>query len=1807
MSRLITELRRDLGPDFAITLTTNFLNLFGPTTEHPVDYNRLWDHHGDDITALHVGFYDSGSTLDVLRVFPAAVDGTTHVKGTFPPDRIVAGVDPNPQHSDHGYLPPGRLTDTIRALRVLYPDMGGVFGAAQGNTAWHWAETVAAAMQSDPAATVRVQATNHGWFYASLTLSLGDLPLGSAQLFPGHSTATIEATLGPEHGPALLDTFDANLDQGIVWPLRLSVRVSAPYTNADGYDIEFQFDQADHTYIAHVNGALLAPVQRAILIGLGLAALAAATAVRRRLTPNAVPDTGHVTLPAAVVRTGLPIPGGATRGGELLDAATHPTVEVRTDGDGGLPFPAAHRLGLAPLPPDTAVHVQLHRADAVGPWNLRVLGIDPTTPDSPPWTIDAPHTSAKITSRAVRILADSQASARTRQEGPPTTPAPATASSSSAPVTSRAVTQEVTVGSLPEADLRSLLQQARERRAQLQASGARVDELTPAIRHMSRLGVIVTRLFDEPDPQNPLTAADLTNFETWAGAARTWLEQAPTTPMPQAGTSTTTAAEGSGAVIDPETERALVAARAWLAEHGDMDYPWPVIELQPAAAADPATAPREDADLRRWLERMAAGEIYVDSDLLERMVSAFGVPWTARILNAAPRSAFVDPISREAQLFEPAEFERPLFAPAAIEPPDADHREHSMLLRIGDELLYLTTTATVPLSFGPRLVVVESPTVGRHVGAEASAETRHMSLDIYPNLLEQLRAVAVHDQFRALRDETFALLRTGVLGSDTSADLVRLAQPPAAAQAATWTEWLRSLVPPPATVTVASPTGWASAEAALSQLRTAVHAARAEMASVSVATAPAAVPQASSPSVAAPTEPPTVLHVPDEPQRRQIEQLGLIVMDIGNPPGTGLAHALIDAAHATGFDLPRALGHPYVGEVDLLRALDDLESDADIQDALFPSVPALAVAVGHPLAVVTTGGVIHQFSPDGVRTITDGDSVQHFTIDGEPTGPGPEFGTVPPLTLALLPGSPDGPAVVRPAVPDDGNPVRVSYRQRARLRDLYTRFPMEAVRIGMDAAGRLDPPSESFVMDIARQLGREVGDTTPAALQHFRTMIVLGRLAGIAAARPRDGQHIGWLHTPHRQLASLLRDPQNPDAPIRDQVHPEAAPRIRYDLDHVRHDPLGWLTWWQNLTIDDQVALGLRPRPDDNAHTWIDNAYRHIQFPNTGGWDTQFDGWSPEPAAVSARDSAPPMILSPAAIREIVARQEHDSESPRLAPEAGETFRSAPADAEPPRTFRRATTEQVRDLAETLARNGTSAANSRGTPGNVNTIRNWTEQACLTFGLAVLAELGLTVPRRTTTASLDDSALDAADVLTAGVTHLVDNWRTHVNPSPAATDAETEAVLFVSPHPTLGQPAHAILYVRTRDNSTITEVSASRSPSGDWILDPTTTTVPAGIGQLGADHPLTQYTAAHAFIWHNGQFVEPARDPDTSSSTVSALVDGLDAAPRTAGAFRPRATAHPAPDDVDAFHSLDPAAAAVALGDTTDEGAVDAYEFFNPMTFGSAPPAAQGDQPLTQPGEAAPQPEPPTGPADDLPELDPEAAAAALAPPRHNPFSPYDPTTRTTPPRCPSTPPAAQDDRPLAEPDTDAPSEDLLPLDTATLDTADIAALQAALPAEFAYPSGHTGPQAANTSASDPNGIPTTHEENEPPPGSSDDLAVLDANAAAFLLEGRDRTPTDTPPPLYALEGEPVDPAALRAAMTALGIDPPPTDVADQALTDNPATHSDDVPAPATANDPPTDPANAPAAVGPTDPAPAARAGRRRTTGFPILDELESR
>jgi hypothetical protein len=150
--RLLNYLRRDMGPEFILTLAptataliyNNGINLSG-FSYFDLDTNATDPFSGTKLvswynTQFYSGFGDPSSPETYQKIISKGWD----------PARVVMGVLDNP-NDGAGFVATSYVVDTVKQLRALYPTFGGIYGwdyfdagvaeeGTGGTEPWQWVQ-----------------------------------------------------------------------------------------------------------------------------------------------------------------------------------------------------------------------------------------------------------------------------------------------------------------------------------------------------------------------------------------------------------------------------------------------------------------------------------------------------------------------------------------------------------------------------------------------------------------------------------------------------------------------------------------------------------------------------------------------------------------------------------------------------------------------------------------------------------------------------------------------------------------------------------------------------------------------------------------------------------------------------------------------------------------------------------------------------------------------------------------------------------------------------------------------------------------------------------------------------------------------------------------------------------------------------------------------------------------------------------------------------------------------------------------------------------------------------------------------------------------------------------------------------------------------------------------------------------------------------------------------------------------------------------------------------------------------------------
>lgn len=123
ITRLVRRLRRDFGPDFAISLAPVASALL-PTDRGGLSgfsYRRLEYEAGDEIDFYNTQFYNGFGTMASTAAYDSII------AAGWPPTKIVIGQLTAPENGA-GFVPHTQLSRTIQTIRRRHGEIGGIMG-----------------------------------------------------------------------------------------------------------------------------------------------------------------------------------------------------------------------------------------------------------------------------------------------------------------------------------------------------------------------------------------------------------------------------------------------------------------------------------------------------------------------------------------------------------------------------------------------------------------------------------------------------------------------------------------------------------------------------------------------------------------------------------------------------------------------------------------------------------------------------------------------------------------------------------------------------------------------------------------------------------------------------------------------------------------------------------------------------------------------------------------------------------------------------------------------------------------------------------------------------------------------------------------------------------------------------------------------------------------------------------------------------------------------------------------------------------------------------------------------------------------------------------------------------------------------------------------------------------------------------------------------------------------------------------------------------------------------------------------------
>ena len=140
--RLIHRLKLDFGQDFLITLPPIATAMVNQQNLSGFDYEVLEKAFAANVAWYNVQFYNGWGSMKTTKDYERII-----ARG-WPASKVVVGLVTNPENGT-GWVPDKLLRGTLTALRMKYPDFGGVMGWEYFNSMteedghgnpWCWAQ-----------------------------------------------------------------------------------------------------------------------------------------------------------------------------------------------------------------------------------------------------------------------------------------------------------------------------------------------------------------------------------------------------------------------------------------------------------------------------------------------------------------------------------------------------------------------------------------------------------------------------------------------------------------------------------------------------------------------------------------------------------------------------------------------------------------------------------------------------------------------------------------------------------------------------------------------------------------------------------------------------------------------------------------------------------------------------------------------------------------------------------------------------------------------------------------------------------------------------------------------------------------------------------------------------------------------------------------------------------------------------------------------------------------------------------------------------------------------------------------------------------------------------------------------------------------------------------------------------------------------------------------------------------------------------------------------------------------------------------
>lgn len=171
IERLIFRLRKDFGPDFIITLApvASALTIQGARNGWNLsgfDYRKLMlaqSGAGKEVAFYNCQFYSGFGDAGSPNQFHQIISDNRDMRGALTPTKVVIGQLTSPKNGGAGFVTAGTLANSIKSLRDVYGQIGGIAGWEYFNglpggeeEPWKWAQTMTAILRPDQVPTLKV-------------------------------------------------------------------------------------------------------------------------------------------------------------------------------------------------------------------------------------------------------------------------------------------------------------------------------------------------------------------------------------------------------------------------------------------------------------------------------------------------------------------------------------------------------------------------------------------------------------------------------------------------------------------------------------------------------------------------------------------------------------------------------------------------------------------------------------------------------------------------------------------------------------------------------------------------------------------------------------------------------------------------------------------------------------------------------------------------------------------------------------------------------------------------------------------------------------------------------------------------------------------------------------------------------------------------------------------------------------------------------------------------------------------------------------------------------------------------------------------------------------------------------------------------------------------------------------------------------------------------------------------------------------------------------------------------------------------